>query len=406
MTHIIRYASRRIREFFQYADVRRRLAAISEFRNPILLIGHELKLSGASMLMIRFANELCSKGRTVILLINDGCMMEQAAVSRLDKRIVLFQLHASTPAAAALLAGLQQRGCNKCVANTVVTGLFADALEQYGFKVVWLIHEMACSCKILQAEPLVNKILRVSSAVVFPDRSVQESFLSLSTGTRQPRMELLPQAIYKDLQTTAGLRAETRRNLAKQFSIPEDSVLLTGAGAVNFGKGVDLLVPTLTALLEKNNVFGRDYHMMWIGGVREDDPYVIWLKRQIEAAGLKDRWHWSGFVADDAQYASLLCATDIFLLPSREDSYPSVMLEAQYLDIPTLAFEGSGGGASMAAEQHGCVAKASSIQDLCQHIERFASKPDYLKEQVACRGNTLRQKGCFSAYVDSVVKMF
>lgn len=383
----------------------KRMRAAGTLNGAVLLIGHELRLSGASMLLISFANELCNRGRTVVLLINAGSAIEPAAADRLNSGICIFQLHADRKPAALLLSMLRKRQCCECIANTVVTGHFAEMLRKNKFRTVWLIHEMACSCRILHAESLVDEILQTADAVVFPDEAVRESFLNLSRERTSHRNVLMPQGLYKNLQPSADSRETVRKKLAERMGIPEHAVLLTGAGAVNFGKGVDLLVPVLKMLMDQRETAGREYHVMWIGKAATDDPYMIWLNRQIEVAGLADKWHWSGFVNNDTQYADLLRATDIFVLPSREDSYPSAMLEAQHMGIPTLTFDGSGGGVSMALAQHGCVAEASDLLDLCRQVELIASKPEHLMEQVEQHRQKLKQQNSFSEYVENILKL-
>lgn len=404
MTRVGNYIARQCGEWRQCVEIRRRLAKRHDLSDTVLIVGHELRKGGASMLSVRLANELCRKGRNVVLLINAGSGMDPDVMAGLNAEVMLFQLHAATRPSSMLLAMLKQRGCHECIANTVVTGLFADQLREHGFQTIWLIHEMACSCRILRAEELVGKILHTAKTVVFPDWTVQESFLSLSREKHQPAMEIIPQGIYKKLQPTLS-RDAARDQLCAKYAIPKHAVLLTGAGSANFGKGVDLLVPVLAELARRGKETGAEYHLMWIGNAPDDDPYVVWLKRQIETAGLERYWHWSGFVANDAQYVDLLCATDIFLLPSREDSYPSAMLEALYMGIPALAFSGSGGGASMALSQHGYSVQSSDLMDMCRKIELFASKPAHLMDQAAACARKLRQESGFDRYTNNVLNL-
>ena len=401
----IRSVTGTIRDKRECVRIYHTLAGAEHLNEAVLLVGHELKYSGASLLLIHIANELCRRNYKVILLINAGSDMDPGALSQLDKSVLLFQMHATKKSTDYLLALLRSRGCHQCIANTVVTGLFATVLEKNHFRPVWLIHEMECSCRILRAEALVSQIVKTAKTVVFPERTVQESFLSLGSADLQIPFHLISQGIYKSLCPSVENREEARALLADTLGIPRNATLLVCAGAVNFGKGPDLLVAALTELTERGKVSGTQYHVLWIGHVKEDDPYAIWLNKQIKDSGISGCWHWSGYVADETKYADLLIASDIFVLPSREDSYPSVVLEAQGMGKPVITFEGNGGAVSMVMQQQGRIAKSGSVQDLCCKIEQVASELPDLAPHLAQYAQQLQKEKSFPEYVNSILSL-
>jgi hypothetical protein len=64
------------------------------------------------------------------------------------------------------------------------------------------------------------------------------------------------------------------------------------------------------------------------------------MHKEIEIAGLTGTFHLPGYRKD---VSAFLSAANAFVLTSREDPFPSVVLEALYVGLPVMAFEGSGG---------------------------------------------------------------
>ncbi len=79
-------------------------------------------------------------------------------------------------------------------------------------------------------------------------------------------------------------------------------------------------------------------HFCWVGGM--DPNIAAYLSVDIGAAEATGRFHMAGFCTDVADYYS---AADIFVLTSREDPFPTVVLEAMMAGTAVVAFDGAGG---------------------------------------------------------------
>ncbi len=93
-------------------------------------------------------------------------------------------------------------------------------------------------------------------------------------------------------------------------------------------KGVDLAIAALALLRSR----GRDAALAIAG----DGPEEPALRRQAEAAGLADRVHFLGRVAD---VGALYRALDCVMIPSRDgaEGLPNVLLEAMSAGLPVVA---------------------------------------------------------------------
>ncbi|HSH05835.1 MAG TPA: glycosyltransferase family 4 protein, partial [Anaerolineae bacterium] len=102
----------------------------------------------------------------------------------------------------------------------------------------------------------------------------------------------------------------------RELGVPEGGALLAYFGFLNRSKGADRLLAALAEM-------GEDVHLVFIGGrTGASDPdnnraFFEEIDGQIEALGLGERVHWTGFVADEA-VSAYLEAAEVVVLPYRD----------------------------------------------------------------------------------------
>jgi glycosyltransferase involved in cell wall biosynthesis len=149
--------------------------------------------------------------------------------------------------------------------------------------------------------------------------------------------------------------AWTRRTLLELYSLPGDRVhvaepgvdpaelapgtatagALLSVAAVIPGKGHDLLVDALARLA------GHRWECNCVGSLERDPAFVERLRRRVVDARLGGRVSFSGPQADD-DLARSYTAADVFVLPSRAESYGMVVVEALARGLPVVAAEVGG----------------------------------------------------------------
>ena len=383
-------------------EIRAFFAPVGEGK-PLLLIAHEISPSGASMLLLAIAERLVMRGYRIILMVNLGGNLWQEGIQALPEAVKVIPCAPGSEETDVRMSAMYDAGVRWCIANTVVGGAFFPALAAHGIRAVSLIHEMSASCGILHAEPLVRAICEHAAHVVFPAALVMESCLGFAGTKPRGEIHILPQGIYKNMPDDPRTVEETRRAIRVRYGLPEDTWLMIGAGAINFGKGVDLLIPVLCELRRREAASGRQTHVLWMGQPR-GEAYEYWLKAQIRAAGLEDRWHWCGFIGDDETYARHLRGSDVYAMVSREDSFPAVITEAIQMELPIVAFSGSGGGAELLEERDwGYIVPSGDIAAYCDRLQWLRQHGE---EAAARAGRAKEEAGecfVFDAYVDRLL---
>lgn len=106
-------------------------------------------------------------------------------------------------------------------------------------------------------------------------------------------------------------------------------------------KGLDLWVRAASALKARGVA---PFRLRFIGGGDEG-----WLRGLVGEAGLEDHVEWSGFLSGEALREAIREA-DVFVLPSRHDTYAVVTHEAACLGLPLLVSKHAGSAEALVRE--------------------------------------------------------
>jgi glycosyltransferase involved in cell wall biosynthesis len=149
-----------------------------------------------------------------------------------------------------------------------------------------------------------------------------------------PPIRVVPHGLVRQNPFTAE-RAFARLQVVKQLDLPSDAFLVLGCGFACQRKGFDVFGTVLREVAARPE--GDGCHFVWVGG--RDEPFATWCRHDVARAGVADRLHLVEGVADPSLYYA---AADLFAMTSREDPFPTVVMEAMEAGVPVLAFAGAG----------------------------------------------------------------
>jgi glycosyltransferase involved in cell wall biosynthesis len=156
---------------------------------------------------------------------------------------------------------------------------------------------------------------------------------------------------------------------AVQSAIATGAPIVGGVGTMSWYKGTDLFVAVAARM--RQLAPRQPLRFIWIG--TEWNPEVRReLEHDIKLAGLEDVLMLPGIVEDPTEFFKALA---IFLLPSREDSWPLVMLEAAALGVPTVCFQGAGGAEQFLAAGGGRAVPYLDVEAMAQTATRYLLDP-------------------------------
>jgi glycosyltransferase involved in cell wall biosynthesis len=162
---------------------------------------------------------------------------------------------------------------------------------------------------------------------------------------------------------------DKRAELKEKIGIPKDKFVWAMSGIINYRKGADM-VPAIAEQLRKEAC------IIWLGGNNSGLKYYI--EKDIEARKLDNVFFLGAKVDDYYEYLSL---ADGFLLTSREDPFPLVMIEGAALGKPIVSFN-SGGVKEFVKEGMGIVVDSWDSNDLVKAMQQIQQREYNYDERI------------------------
>ncbi len=299
----------------------------------LLLVGHDGLLHGAQMLLLHLARRLVERHGIAIELLLLGPGPLEAEFAALGPTRTLAPDH---PELATHLRDLKRRGVTAAVVNSLASSAACSLLQDQGTPCVLLVHEMPGLLREKDLLAWANAALASARAVVVAASEIAVSLATVSN-LAPGRALVLPQGRYRSV----GFCRTRRAALRERLGIGADDLVILGLGYADTRKGFDLFVQLWRmASVRKRRVRtgAPAVHFVWAGGM--DLGLRHYLAAEIETAIAAGSFHLPGFVDDPAE---MMMLADCHALTSREDPYPSVVLEAIASGLETVAFDGTGG---------------------------------------------------------------
>ncbi|MCL2485218.1 MAG: glycosyltransferase [Endomicrobia bacterium] len=339
-------------------------------QETMLIISHDACLGGATINILRLARFLRENyGFCLHFLIYQGGpklddFQELGTAHLLD---INYTYRNSLPEhVEQIVADLAQSGVRRVIANTVISGSLTKLLKQYGMTVISLVHEMPQLIQEMNLLSNAQQLAEYSDAVIFGGSAVRKAF-PFSEKLSSEKTFVLGQGSY--YYSTPFSREESRARLRKQLGIPSDAHIILGCGQADTRKGVDLFANVLTRLVSDI----RNVYFVWLGNIA-DQTYIAEIQQTLRSKQLDNRFIiLDKFENDPSLY---FCGADIFFLSSREDPFPTVVLEAMRAHLPAAAFSGTGGAEEMLAESRGIIARHLNAEDMAKKLKDFFLQPD------------------------------
>ncbi|ALS98654.1 glycosyltransferase family 4 protein [Lacimicrobium alkaliphilum] len=226
--------------------------------------------------------------------------------------------------------------------------------------------------------PLLDKLLGRISA--WQLRRMTKNALAVSYVTRTylqkryPAPADTPQVACSSISLTPEWFADAPRH----YDQPATELLFVGSFAQLY-KGQDVLLQALSILRQQ----GTEYRLTMVGGGEK----LAVMQQLASELGLDKQIHFAG-EQPHQKILSYMKNCDVFVLPSRTEGLPRVMLEAMATAMPAIGSD-AGGIPELLGESR--LAPAGNPQILARRIADLCSNPDRLTEDSEINLETSRQ---------------
>ncbi|MCL1899407.1 MAG: glycoside hydrolase family 99-like domain-containing protein [Promicromonosporaceae bacterium] len=305
-----------------------------------VVITHDMHPHGGERLSLSIGQSLKQLGYCVeFIALGPGELHDQfqavGPVRRLDLR------NDDASAITCLLDEIPRRAGILAIGNCTPTGALSPYLHRSGIDHVIVINEMTTMLRHVKAEAPARAALENARALTFASTVVRDS-LARYLGEPIPNAVIRHQGIYLANPHRAGqAQVEARAAIRAAHGIPPSAPVILGLGFAIKIKGIDLFTQAAARVLAEN----PEAYAVWVG--RPGLPELMAeAQAPLAAAGVADRFVFTGFVDDPGLYYA---GADLFLMSSREDSFPSTVLEAMDSGVPVIGFDGATGSQELIA---------------------------------------------------------
>jgi len=380
---------------FGYGYLQATADVIRETRDPveslkkkIIVVSHDAHLHGAQMLALHIAKALTEQFHyEVHLLLKSGGVLEE----EFRKYAVVYNLEREYPDPESidkLFTSLHRKGVSIAICNTVVTGDIVEILAKKKIRTISLIHELPGIIRQFGQEENAKKIARFADQVIFPAEFVKNLVTKIGTFDDE-KCIVAPQGLYQKNQFKYN-NQQARILLREKLSLPADSKIVLGVGFADYRKGVDIFAKVAKHVInvDKNVCF------VWVG--HRDETFMKEVNTFCIDSRITQNIIFPG-IQEDLSF--FYAGADLYLMSSREDPFPSVILESLNVGIPVIGFENAGGFNDIITEDTGILIPYMDIDLMGETALELLNSPETRKELGRAGSEIIERKYQFSDYI-------
>ena len=297
-----------------------------EGKQKLILVGHDAYKHGAQLLTLNIFKTLKQRfGIDVVCVLLDGGPLVDD-YKEIGETLVA---HGSLDTFTAITNELAENAYTHAICNTTVTGLCTEVLAKANIEVISLIHELNTLISEYTLEKHAETIAENANKIIFASQFVLDSFESV-VGKLGDKAIVKPQGIYQTLVENK----EAGRELRNKLGLKATAKVIVNSGYADLRKGFDLFIQIAKEAVARDDSF----HFVWLGDV--EASLDNWVLKDVKDTHLMAHLHIIPFTPEISLY---LEGANVFAMTSREDPFPSVVLESLALGTPVVGFINGGG---------------------------------------------------------------
>lgn len=318
-----------------------RLSVIrSENMNRVLIISHNSSRSGAPVLLLNLAKLLQElKGFKTDFLLKKGGELETEfrksgnviILDRPPKNLVQKLIRKFLHGRPGVLSKIDYNNYDFILSNTILNGdILPFIRKKYRGPVISYIHELKVASEYLTTSETLANVTQNSDHFLVPSNAVK-TFLLADCKVEEHKIHILPSYI-----PCSNAKSQNNKTTTTNF-------IIGACGTVELRKGTDLFIQVAKTFSDRFPDIPVKF--IWKGADTNSLDYKF-LAEDIKKLNLSSV---CAFLPSSANMDDFYNELDVFVLTSREDPYPLVVLEAANASVPSICFRDSGGASEFIA---------------------------------------------------------
>ena len=312
-------------------------------KRKILFVSHDASKGGAQSVLLNIISwfkEHTSIDLKILCIEGGGWLPEFQA---LGDTLVMSELKGRGLSAEEIIGQVREFGCggpDLIYCNSVTSGKEYPLLGRLNVPLITHVHELEMSIKHY-ASACVDNVVKYSSHFVACSKAVRENLIK-NYAVDEAKITTVYASISPDKSISIA-DDNKKRELRRKLGLEKNKFTVLGCGVgMPFRKGADLFLDVARRVLQKGIT---NFHFYWIGNfdkTAKDEAGRPWAD-YLEVLKKGELKNYVTFLGDQDDPREFFQAGDIFLLPSREDPFPLVVLEAAECGLPAVCFADAGG---------------------------------------------------------------
>jgi glycosyltransferase involved in cell wall biosynthesis len=238
--------------------------------------------------------------------------------------------------------------------NSIASAVVYRRLDYLPVPTILFAHELEMSVKKFSDPDDMAHLMRRTKHLIVVSRAVAQYFEKYY---QYPLSQISTLQIIDTPLILSKIQAGLKTDIRQKMGLPHDAVLIGGCGHAEWRKGNDAFMMVAQQVIR----YFSDKPVYF--GMHPDSELYQVQRFDAERMEMTERVVHVGITSEVFDYLSQF---DVFLLTSREDPYPLVVLEAALAERPIVCFDKSGGAPELVEEDAGFVVSYLNINAMSQ----------------------------------------
>lgn len=366
-------------------------------RPQIIVVVHDLWRNGAQYLSLNLVATYATKFGFSVTTIACGEGPLGPNFEQYGRLVHLSKANSSPDKISQVLEGLRKEGYAAAIVNSVASGWLTPHLTKAGIECVGLVHELPDIIRNMRLEPGLQAFDHGAKEVVFSSGFLCQR-TEESLGKPWSRSTILPQGLFKaESILSIDDKEAAAAELRSQFGLDDDAIIILGIAYGDHRKGVDIFCRWAIAAALRN----ARLQFIWVGDLSADmqtECNAI-LANAGELAG---HVHFAGFRHNIGTFYK---GAHAYALSSREDPFPSTVLDAISCGTPAFVVDGTTGLTELASSQAIRVLPDAKPETFASALSAFLSKPSKRREAARNGVDLIRKDFGFTSYAGELLRL-
>lgn len=316
----------------------------------ILFVSHDANRAGAQLFLLNIMQYLSKKGVYMhLLLLGDGVLEKDFEAickvskypkhkqeNRIHRKVISKILPKKDKHKSNFYTSLLAENFDFIYANTIATAsIMSELLENFKMPLITHIHELEFSIQLYSTKKDREFLFNNTTKLIACSKAVSENIVEKHNFPIEKTAII--HSFVENEKVISRSQSTNNEAIKQKYNLPKDAFLVGGCGNAEWRKGIDIFALVASRVLELSPK--SKFHFVWIG-IKKSGEYYEQICYDIEKLGLKKH---ITFIEQTPDAIELITCLDIFTLPSREDPFPLVMLEAALAQRTIVGFEKTGG---------------------------------------------------------------